>query len=251
MEEQRRQQEREEIERAKLEEKRRLEREALEEDQQEEGDSSDDEFESKVRTKEIRRINPNLLGQFLREPAKEPEKPHKSMKPTEERIDRASVQVSESAPVVDSHFDEIEKEREVEDEYEEKVKSKQIRKLKLDTLPFLQGQEHDAAPVPHRDVPRASRIAVQEERYVENVQRTTVESAPRKEWEEEQDEVFICRTTHAAVCNNSYKHNHSFTLSCMKTTAFITCIVFLKFWRFSNDETSKQRSTFAASTLGN
>ena len=85
MEEQRRQQEREEIERAKLEEKRRLEREALEEDQQEEGDSSDDEFEAKVRTKEIRRINPNLLGQFLREPAKEPEKPHKSMKPTEER----------------------------------------------------------------------------------------------------------------------------------------------------------------------
>ena len=56
--------EREEIERAKLEEKRRLEREALEEDQQVESDSSDDEFEAKVRTKEIRRINPNLLGQF-------------------------------------------------------------------------------------------------------------------------------------------------------------------------------------------
>ena len=197
VEEQRRQQEREEIERAKLEEKRRLEREAQEQDQQEEADSSDDEFEAKVRTKEIRRINPNLLGQFLKEPAKEPEKPHKSMKPKEQKIDRASVQVSESAPVIDSHFDEIVKEREVEDEYEEKVKCKQIRKLKLDSLPFQQAQEQEA--VPHRDVPRASRIAVQEERYVQNVQRTTVESAPRTEWEEEQDEVLVCRTTHAAV----------------------------------------------------
>ena len=220
VEEQRRQQEREEIERAKLEEKRRLEREALEEEQLEEGDSSDDEFEAKVRTKEIRRINPNLLGQFLTEPAKEPEKPHKSMKLKEEKIDRASVQVSESAPVADSHFDEIEKEREVEDEYEEKVKSKQIRKLKLDTLPFLQAQEEEAVPVPHRDIPRASRITVQEERYVQNVQRTTVESAPSKEWEEEQDEVFICRTTHAAVRKNPYEHYHSFTLSCMEMNSF-------------------------------
>lgn len=229
VEEQRRQQEREEIERAKLEEKRRLEREALEEDQQEEGDSSDDEFEAKVRTKEIRRINPSLLGQFMKEPAKEPEKPHKSMKPKEQKIDRSSVQVSESAPVVDSHFDEREKEREVEDEYEEKVKSKQIRKLKLDTMPFMQAQEQDTVLLPHRDVPRASRIAVQEERYVQNVQRTTVESAPKKEWEEEQDEVFICRTTHAAGLNNPYERNHSFTLSCMKMAAFHYlrgCVVF-------------------------
>lgn len=210
VEEQRRQQEREEIERAKLEEKRRMEREALEQDQQEEADSSDDEFEAKVRTKEIRRINPNLLGQFLKELAKEPEKSHRSIKLKEQKIDRASVQVSESAPVVDTHFDEIEKEREreVEDEYEEKVKSKQITKLKLDTLPFLQAQEQDTFPAPHRDVPRASRIAAQEERYVQNVQRTTVESAPRKEWKEEQDEVFICRTMHAAVRNNPYEHNH-------------------------------------------
>ena len=220
VEEQRRQQEREEIERAKLEEKRRLEREALEEEQQEEGDSSDDEFEAKVRTKEIRRINPNLLGQFLREPAKEPEKPHKSIKPKEQKIDGSSVQVSESAPVVDTHFDEIEKEREVEDEYEEKVKSRQISKLKLDTLPFLQAQEQETVLAPHRDVPRASRIAVQEERYVQNMQHTTVESAPRKEWEEEKDEVFICRTTHAAVRNNAYENYHSFTLSCMKMAAF-------------------------------
>jgi len=205
VEEQRRQQEREEIERAKLEEKRRMEREAPEQDQQEEADSSDDEFEAKVRTKEIRRINPNLLGQFLKEPAKEPEKPHRSIQLKEQKIDRASVQVSESAPVVDIRFDEIEKEREVEDEYEEKVKSKQITKLKLDTLPFLQAQEQDE---PHRDVPRASRIAAQEERYVQNVQGTTVESAPRKEWKEEQDEVFICRTMHAAVRNNPYEHNH-------------------------------------------
>lgn len=46
------------------------------------------------------------------------------MKFIEERIDRVSVQVFELVFVVDSYFDEIEKELEVEDEYEEKVKSK-------------------------------------------------------------------------------------------------------------------------------
>lgn len=217
MEERRRQQEREEIERARLEEKRRLEREAMDEGLQEESDSSDDEFEAKVRTKEIKRINPNLLGQFMKAPDKESETPLKSVKPKEQKIDRSSVQVSESTPVVDSPFEdgyEREKEREVEDEdeYEEKVKSKQIRKLKLDDMPFLQTKEEDTIPVLHRDVPQPSRIAVQEERYVQNVQRSTVESAPRKEWEEEPDEVFIYRTTHAAVLNIPYERNHTFTL---------------------------------------
>ena len=65
MEEKRRQQELEEIERARLEEQRRREREALESNEQEDEDSVDDEFEAKVRTKEIRRINPNLLVQFM------------------------------------------------------------------------------------------------------------------------------------------------------------------------------------------
>lgn len=215
MEEKRRQQEREEIERAKLEEKRRMEREALEENLQQESDSSDDEFEAKVRTREIRRINPNLLGQFMKEPEKEPEKPLKSAKapPKEQRIDRSNVEVSESTPVVDSPFEDVhEREREVEDEYEEKVKSRQIRKLKLDDMPFLQAKEQDTVPVPHRDVPRASRITVQEERYVQDVQRSTVESAPTREWEEEPDEVFTYRTTHAAVLNNPYERKHTYTL---------------------------------------
>lgn len=211
MEEKRRQQEREEIERARLEEKRRMEREAMEENVQQESDSSDDEFEVKVRTQEIRRINPNLLGQFMKEPEKEPEKSLKSAKapPKEQIIGRSNVQVSESTPVVDSPFEDVhEKEREVEDEYEEKVKSKQIRKLKLDDMPFLQAKEQDTVPVP---VPRASRIAIQEERYVPDVQRSTVESAPTREWEEEPDEVFTYRTTHAAVLNNPYERKHTFT----------------------------------------
>ena len=228
MEEHRRQQEREEIERARLEEKRRLEREAEEEGLQEESDSSDDEFEAKVRTKEIRRINPNLLGQFMKEPEREPEKPLKSVKPKEQNIDRSSVQVSESRPVVDSPFEdghEREKEREVEDEYEEKVKSKQIRKLKLDDMPFLQAKEQDTIHVPH-----ASRIVVQEERYVQNVQHSTVESAPTKEWDEEPDEVFIYHVTHAAVLNNPFKRNHTL-INSMMMAAFhflIACVVFHK-----------------------
>lgn len=199
MEEERRRQEREEIERAKMEEKRRMEREAMEEDSQDESDSSDDEFEANVRTREVRKINPNLLVQFMKAPEKEPDQPIKLVKPKEQKIAMSDVQLSESSPVVEIPFEDgHEKEREVEDEYEEKVKSGQIRKLKLDNSPFLQAKEPDTIHILHRDVPRASRIAVQEERYVQNVQSCIVQSAPRKEWEEERDEVFICRTTHAA-----------------------------------------------------
>ena len=208
VEEQRRQQEREEIERAKLEEQRRREREAMEEASQEQSDSSDDEFEAKVRTKEIKKINPNLLFQFMKGADKDPDRPLTSTKPKEQQIDVSSVQLSESTPVIDSPFEDgydRDKEREVEDEYEEKVRSGQIRKLKLDNLPFLQAKEPEAAPVLHRDVPRGSRIIVQEELYAQNFQRSTVESAPIREWEEEQDEVF----KHAAVLNDPHERGHT------------------------------------------
>jgi len=183
VEEQRRQQEREEIERAKLEEKRRMEREAMEENDQGETSSSDDEFDAKVRAQEIRRINPNLLVQFMKEPDKEPEKPVLSSKPKEQRVQVSHGQEIESTSSSDSEEEEEQPcERNVEDEYEEKVKSRQIGKLKLDVSPFLQSKEEDAAP---RNVPRGSRTVVQEERYVQNVERNVVESAPPRDFEPE------------------------------------------------------------------
>lgn len=179
VEEQRRQQEREEIERAKLEEKRRMEREAMEEEKEEKDtDSSDDEFEAKVRTKEVRRINPNLLSQFMKEPEKEPEKPLKSAQPKEQRIEVSNVPLIESTPSSDSSTEEENQEQNVEDEYEEKVKSGQVRKLNLENSPFLRAKEEDHVS---RDVPRSSRVVVQEERYVQKVESTVVESEPSRD----------------------------------------------------------------------
>ena len=202
MEEQRRQQEREEIERAKLEEKRRMEREAMEEDENEETDSSDDEFEAKVRTKEIRRINPNLLVQFTKEPDKEPEKPVQVTKPKEQKIEVASVQIIESAPSPESEDEEEESyERNVKDEYEERVKSRQIGKLKFDNSPFLQAKEND-----QRNTQSGPRVVLQEERFIQSVERKVVESAPSRDFDVGsgyKNEVFICRTkhVHAGVCD--------------------------------------------------
>lgn len=169
-----------------------MEREAMEEDEEDETDSSEDEFEAKVRTQEIRRINPNLLGQFLKKPEKEPEKVVKAMKPTEQKIEVASVQMVESTPSSDSEEEEEAEEsteRTVEDEYEDKVKSGQIRKLRLDNNPFLQAKGDD-----HRDAPRGSRIVGQEERFVQKVELTVVESAPSRDYDVETgytNEVFI------------------------------------------------------------
>ena len=165
-----------------------MEREAMEENDQGETSSSDDEFDAKVRAQEIRRINPNLLVQFMKEPDKEPEKPVLSSKPKEQRVQVSHGQEIESTSSSDSEEEEEQPcERNVEDEYEEKVKSRQIGKLKLDVSPFLQSKEEDAAP---RNVPRGSRTVVQEERYVQNVERNVVESAPPRDFE-----VFTCRTS--------------------------------------------------------
>lgn len=201
MEEQRRQQEREEIERAKLEEKRRMEREAMEEDENEETDSSDDEFEAKVRTKEIRRINQNLLVQFMKAADNEPEKPVQVPKPKEQKIEVASVQTIESAPSPDSEGEEQDRcVRTVEDEYEERVKSRQIGKLKFDNSRFLQGRDDQM------HTQRGPRVVLQEERLIQSVERKVVESAPSRDLDVGSgytNEVFICRTkyAHAGVCD--------------------------------------------------
>lgn len=194
-----------------------MEREAMEENEEDETDSSDDEFESKVRTQAIQKINPNLLGQFMKEPERGPEKPVRSVKPKEQNIEVSDVQLMETTPSVDTSSDESEEEEEhersVEGEYEEKVKSGQIRKLKLDNSPFLQAKEDDTAYHVQKDVPRGSRIVVQEERDIQNVERTIVESAPPRDLDVGNgytNEVFIYRTRHAVVCNVP-----NITLSCI------------------------------------
>lgn len=179
----------------------------MEEESQKQPDSSDDEFETKVRTKEVRKINPNLLFQFMKEADKEPERPLKSSKPKQQQIDVSSVSLSESTPVVDNPFEDGyagDQEREVEDEYEEKVRSGQVRKLKLVNSPFLQSKETEIAPYYRRDEPRSSRI-IKDEIYVEKVEHSTVESAPRRDWEEEADEVF----KHAAVLSDPHERDHT------------------------------------------
>ena len=176
-----------------------MEREAMEEEKEEKDtDSSDDEFEAKVRTKEVRRINPNLLSQFMKEPEKEPEKPLKSTQPKEQRIEVSNVPLIESTPSSDSSTEEENQEQNVEDEYEEKVKSGQVRKLNLENSPFLRAKEEDHAP---KDVPRGSRVVVQEERYVQKVESTVVESEPSRDVGRDfTNEVFICHCTHVVGC---------------------------------------------------
>ena len=174
-----------------------MEREAMEEENAEGGsDSSDDEFEAKVRTKEIRRINPSLLGQFLNEPEQEPERPGRSRKPLEQKVEVSNVQLIESAPSIDLPLGEEGHERTEEDVYEEKVKSQQVRKLKLDNSPFLQAKEEDHA---RKDEPRGSRIVVQEESYVQKIDHTIVESLPSSDIGT--NEVFICHSTHTPSTN--------------------------------------------------
>ena len=174
-----------------------MEREAMEEENAEGGsDSSDDEFEAKVRTKEIRRINPSLLGQFLNEPEQEPERPGRSRKPLEQKVEVSNVQLIESAPSIDLPLGEERHERTEEDVYEEKVKSQQVRKLKLDNSPFLQAKEEDHA---RKDVLRGSRIVVQEESYVQKIDHTIVESLPSSDIGT--NEVFICHSTHTPSTN--------------------------------------------------
>ncbi|XP_068725794.1 trichohyalin-like isoform X3 [Montipora capricornis] len=174
VEEQRRKQEKEEIERAKLEEKLRMEREAMEEDKKDQSDSSDDEFEAKVRTKEIRRINPNLLVQFLTGDEKEPEKPAKlvKLKTEDAGVESSSSDESEDEEEGEEMEEQSQEPRPVEDEYEEKVKSRQIGKLRIDNSPFFQAREDTS------EVSQGSKIVLQKDPIVQKVAGSVAESAP-------------------------------------------------------------------------
>lgn len=172
-----------------------MEREAMEKSEEDQSDSSNDEFEAKVRTKEIRRIDPNVLVQFLQGEEKEPEIPVNLRKL---KTEQASVEPPYSDVSAKEEEEAIEgesQERTVEDEYEEKVKNRQIRKLKIDNSPFLQKKE-DAG-----DVRPNSKIVAQKEIVVQNVKSNVVESAPPADFDvgDNSDEVFICFTTHAYV----------------------------------------------------
>lgn len=188
MEERRKQQEQEEIARARLEEQRRLEREAQEAEEQEDTDSVDDEFEAKVRTKEIRRINPNLLVQFMSE--NKEEVPNKRM-PKKETIETQRVLVTETAPRDDSDLEDSKGKNvddDDDDEFELKVKKGQVNKLVLDNSPFLQQQKKEEVPVARkRSDPEKSRKGskkdpkspvVQEDVLVQVVHDDVVESQP-------------------------------------------------------------------------
>lgn len=180
MEEKRRQQEQEEIERAKLEEQRRREREASESGE-EDSDSVDDEFEAKVRTKEIRKINPNLLFQFMGETG-EKEKSSSAKRPEKEPIEIQQAPAEDTSSSEDSG-DEYSTEKVddgEEDEYEVKVKSGQVKKLVLDNSPFAQKTTKEEPQVIQRR-PQAKtknpEPVVQEE-LVQVVDDKVVESEP-------------------------------------------------------------------------
>lgn len=189
MEERRKQQEQEEIARARLEEQERLEREAQESEEQDDTDSVDDEFEAKVRTKEIRRINPNLLVQFMSE--NKEEVPSRT-RPKKETIETRRVLVTETAPRDDNDLEDS-KEKDVvvdedDDEFELKVKKGLVSKLVLGNSPFLQQQNKEEVPVARKrsDAEKSRKESkkdsrapvVQEDVLVEVVHDEVVESQP-------------------------------------------------------------------------
>lgn len=188
MEERRKQQEQEEIARARLEEQRRLEREAQEAEEEDDTDSVDDEFEAKVRTKEIRRINPNLLVQFMSENREEVPI---TRRPKKETLETQRVLVTETAPRNENDLEDS-KGKDVDDddddEFELKVKKGQVNKLVLDNSPFLQQQKREEVPVARtrsdaeknrKESKKESRTSVvQEDELVQVVHDEVVESQP-------------------------------------------------------------------------
>lgn len=195
MEEKRRQQEQEEIQRAKLEEKRRQEREAMESEEQDDTDSVDDEFEAKVKTKEIRKINPNLLVQFMSE---NKEEVPSVRRPKKETIETQQVSVTETAPNIDLEDVQVKDSDDEDDEFELKVKKGQVNKLVLDNSPFLQKHTKEETPVARRrsDVEKSRKEpkqdsrtpVVQEDVLVQVVHDEVVESQPDVGFLEEGDD---------------------------------------------------------------
>lgn len=170
----------------------RREREAME-SEKEDTEKIDDEFEAKVRTKEIRKINPNLLFQFVGS-AGEKEKPA-SVKREEKKADeiqRVEDEYSSSSSSEDSDTEE-EGENIVageEDEYEIKVKRGQVSKLVLNNSPFMQMTTKDEPQMIQRRPEAKKKIpepAVLEEELIQVVDDKVVQSEPDMLLQEPQD----------------------------------------------------------------
>lgn len=164
-----------------MEEQRRREREASESDE-EDSDSDDDEFEAKVRTKEIRKINPNLLFQFMGEPS-EKENPPSPKKQEKEPIEIQQAPAEDTSSSDNS--DAEDKNEKIpdgeEDEFEIKVKSGQVRKLVLNNSPFAQTTTSEEPRVMQRRPEAKQKVPepiVQEEAFFQVVDDKVVESEP-------------------------------------------------------------------------
>ena len=198
MEEKRRQQEQEEIERAKLEEQRRREREASESGE-EDSDLVCDEFEAKVRTKEIRKINPNLLFQFMGEQG-EKGKPSSAKTPEKEPIKIQQAPAEDTSEEEDTSSEDSDAEdikQKVadgeDDEYEIKVKSGQVKKLVLDNSPFAQKTTKEEPQVIQRrpEAKTKNPEPIVQEELVQVVDDKVVESEPDLLFQEpEEDDVY-------------------------------------------------------------
>ena len=163
------------------------------ESEKEDTEKIDDEFEAKVRTKEIRKINPNLLFQFMGS-AGEEEKPA-SVKREEKKADeiqRVEDEYSSSSSSEDSDTEE-EGENIVageEDEYEIKVKRGQVSKLVLSNSPFMQMTTKDEPQMIQRRPEAKKKVpepAVLEEELIQVVDDKVIQSEPDMLLQEPQD----------------------------------------------------------------
>lgn len=180
-----------------MEEQERREREAME-SEKEDTEKIDDEFDAKVRTKEIRKINPNLIFQFMGS-AGEKEKPA-SVKREEKKVDEIQQVENEDSSSSSSSEDsdtEEEKEKEKEntvageeDEYEMKVKRGQVSRLVLKSSPFMQMNTKDEPQMIQRRPETKKKIpepAVLEEELIQVVDDKVVQSETDMLLQEPQD----------------------------------------------------------------
>lgn len=171
LEEERRKTEQEEIRRAKEEERRRQQEE--EEDSQQEEEFPDDEFELKVKTKAVNKIDRSLLGQFLKEDRKEQDIPRKRSPQEKNFIQEEPVPVAETLTVVESqpvestpyeaepeHNETFVKESDLpDDEFERKIQHKKIGRINLKSSPF-HGKPEEVPHSVQRKKPEARRSDV-------------------------------------------------------------------------------------------
>ena len=187
IEERRRRQEQEEIERERQAEKKRQETGPVcDEEDDNETSPIDDEFEAKVRTKEVRRINPELLGQFMKQ-SDIKDGLHQVKAPSRETVESTK-------PVTASDEDTFlgDGQRNVadegDDEFERKIKSKQVKKLALEKSPFLQNTTDVEVPIvqkrstakrsPQESNKDSRAVIIQEDEFVARIADAVVESQP-------------------------------------------------------------------------